>query len=325
MTSFETFDRLYDATLWNVQSEFEYKNSPRGQSEYEVLGYSARLQNPRSRFSLSIERRQNIVFNFAEALWYLSGRNDLAFIQYYAPSMERFSPDGISLPGTGYGKRLKHYAPNDLDQIERAIDVLKNDDADSKRVVLQIFSASEDIYKQNIDVSCTLGLQLMLRENKLNMVSFMRANDAYIGLLNDIFSFTFIQEYIASRIACGLGHYTHQVGSVHIYCQMMARTIDVISSQKFKPNRQHPPMMPSGATKQTIDTVLSYENSIRNAQANLDSLIDCDLPSYWKDIVIMFWIYGQIKQGSQVSENTLEHINPYYWPFLENRWPKVWC
>ena len=325
MNHFENFDCLYHATLRNVHSEFEHENSPRGQSEYEVVGYSARLQNPRSRYSLSIERKQNIVFNFAEALWYLSGRNDLAFIQHYAPSMEKYSPDGITLPGTGYGKRLRHYAPNDLDQIERAIDVLKNDDADSKRVVLQIFSADEDIYKHNIDVSCTLGLQLLLRDNRLNMVSFMRANDAYIGFLNDIFSFTFLQEYIAARIRCDLGHYTHQVGSIHIYSRMMAKARDVISSQKVPLNSQQLPVMPSCTTKETIMVVLSHEASIRNAQENFDTLVNCNLPNYWKDILIMFWIYGEIKQGSQVPEKVLNHIHPYYRPFLENRWPRVWC
>ena len=40
-------------------------------------------------------RRLNIVFNFAAALWYVSGRDNLDFIAYYAPSMRRYSADGV--------------------------------------------------------------------------------------------------------------------------------------------------------------------------------------------------------------------------------------
>jgi len=36
------------------------------------------------------------VFCFAEALWYLQGRDDLEMISYYAPRLARFSSDGRS-------------------------------------------------------------------------------------------------------------------------------------------------------------------------------------------------------------------------------------
>ncbi|MET5020212.1 thymidylate synthase, partial [Burkholderia pseudomallei] len=86
--------------------------------------------------------------------------------------------------------------------IERALDILSRDDAESKRGVLQIFSADEELYRRNIEVSCTLGLQLLLREGRLHLVAFMRANDAYLGLLNDVVSCTFLPEYLASRLGC---------------------------------------------------------------------------------------------------------------------------
>lgn len=50
-------------------------------------------------------RKTNIVFNFAEALWYLSGKNDLDFIEYYASNMRKYSMDGKCLTGTAYGKK----------------------------------------------------------------------------------------------------------------------------------------------------------------------------------------------------------------------------
>lgn len=148
---------LYLDSLRQVYTGFEYQNSPRGQDEREIIGYTARLTNPARRYCLARSRRQNIIFNYAEALWYLSGKNDLDFIRTYAPSMSRYSPDGLSLPGTGYGPKLLRHV-GDETAIERIVNILREDDPASKRAVLQIFDDSEDIYRRNIDVSCTLAL-----------------------------------------------------------------------------------------------------------------------------------------------------------------------
>lgn len=317
---FENFSKFYQYTLQRVCYQHEHYHAPRGHSEREIVGYCARLNSPRERFCLNRLRRQNIVFNFAEALWYLSGKNDLAFIAWYAPSMARYSADGISLPGTGYGARLKHFGNHDVDQIERAIDILRHDDSDSKRIVLQIYSAEEDLYRRNIDVSCTLGLQLMLREGRLHMVGFMRANDAYVGMLNDIFSFTFLQEYIAVRLGCELGHYTHQVGSVHVYDDTYHRAAAVLEHNDWLPLDNAVPVMPSDTTAEAITRVLVYEAEIRNGERDAQQIMQLDIASYWRDVLMLFWVYREIKCGNSLSREVLTNIHAFYRPFVLNRW-----
>lgn len=66
----------------------------------------------------------------------------------------------------------------------------------SKRGFIGIFDPNEILTLENIDVSCTIGLQFFIRNSKLFMSTFMRANDAYRGILSDVFSFTFIQEML---------------------------------------------------------------------------------------------------------------------------------
>src|SRR4051812_41804267 len=68
----------------------------------------------------------------------------------------------------------------------------------------------------NSDVACTLALQLLLREGRLHMSSYMRGNDAKIGLLCDVFSFTMLQEFAACLLGVDVGMYTHHVGSMHL-------------------------------------------------------------------------------------------------------------
>ncbi|AOK49966.1 thymidylate synthase [Burkholderia sp. MSMB617WGS] len=320
MRRYPGLSELYLATLRDVCGAYEYRSAPRGHAEREIIGYGARIDDPRARFCRHAARRQNVVFNYAEALWYLSGRNDLAFIEHYAPSMARYSPDGKHLPGTGYGARLLHYGERSLDQIERALDILSRDDAESKRVVLQIFSADEDLYRRNVDVSCTLGLQLLLRDARLHAVAFMRANDAYIGLLNDVFSFTFLQEYLASRLGCELGTYSHHVGSIHVYDDNLPRVQALLDEcDATIVTNEAPPRMPAGTGPATIRRVLDYEGRIR-AGMPLAALQDVDLDPYWRDVLGLFWIYREIKAGNPPPDDALALVGPFHRAYLLNRW-----
>ena len=320
LKQYKNFNELYLSTLDEVYNHYEFENSPRGFSEREILGFSCKIQDPTARFCLHPQRRQNIIFNYAEALWYLSGKNDLEFISWYAPSMARYSADGKTLPGTGYGNKLLNFGQENLNQIRRAIDVLKNDDTDSKRVYLQIFNADEDIYKHNIDVSCTLGLQLLLREGKLHMVAFMRANDAFVGMLSDIFSFTFIQEFIATMLDCEVGTYTHNVGSIHIYENNLGRVEGLLNnlSSTLKPEFLSP-KIPSGSDMNTITTMLKYENLIRHSSLSLSEINQLPIAEYWIDILRMFLIHKYEREKLPVPADLIDAIHPFHRMFVLNK------
>lgn len=322
MKRFSSLDELYLNTLSDTYFNYSHLNSPRGFLERENIGFKASIAHPEQRYCLNKARMQNIAFCYAEALWYLSGDNDLEFISHYAPSMCKYSADGKTLPGTGYGKRLLAFGENNLDQIERAIDVLQTDDPDSKRVFLQVFNASENIYKDNIDVSCTIGLQLLLRSGKLHMVGMMRANDAYVGLLSDVFSFTFIQEYIAVRLGCELGEYHHMVGSIHTYDQNDEKINKVLSNKNSHTPPAKWPTMSRDTTRETIDRVLSIEKEIRlnKRTFSYEALIELGLSQYWIEIVVLFETYQQIKRKHSVDMEKLDLLHPTRRQLVENKW-----
>ncbi len=322
MKRFSSLDELYVNTLSDTYFNYSHINSPRGFLERENIGFKATITHPQQRYCLNKARMQNIVFCYAEALWYLSGDNDLAFISHYAPSMRKYSADGKTLPGTGYGKRLLAFGENNLDQIERAIDVLHSDDPNSKRVFLQIFDASENIYKDNIDVSCTIGLQLLLRGGKLHVVGMMRANDAYVGLLSDIFSFTFIQEYIAVRLGAELGEYHHMVGSIHTYDQNDEKINKVLANRDSHTPPAKWPTMSRDTTRETIEQVLLLEKEIRlnNRTFSCEALTELGLSQYWIEIVILFEIYQQIKQQQPVDMEKLGVLHATRRQLVHNKW-----
>ncbi|MBC7772552.1 MAG: thymidylate synthase [Pyrinomonadaceae bacterium] len=321
MQKFASLHELYLSTLEEVYRDFAYRHSPRGTAERELVGYSACLANPIARHCLHPARKQNIIFNYAEALWYLSGRNDTGFIAYYAPSISRYSADGVSLPGTGYGRRLLCFGPQGLNQIDRALDILCNDDPDSKRVVLQIFNAEEDLYRRNIDVSCTLGLQLLRRQDGLHMVAYLRANDAYVGLLGDIFAFTFLQEYFASVIGCELGTYSHHVGSIHVYDSNSNAVEALLRQVNEVPFPQpSPPRMPPGCSPSHIHHMLLLEARIRSGALDYAGIEDIDVHGYWREILLLFRLQKALHLKERIPLEALTGLHPLHLTLVKNRW-----
>lgn len=163
---FENFQEAYLHNMKNVYLTPEFINEPRGNKSKEVLNLSFVIENPIERVCYLPSRKTNIVFNFAEALWYLSGKNDLDFIEYYASNMRKYSMDGKCLTGTAYGKKIFQYGDKKINQWNRLLDVFK-EDRDSKRGFIGIFDPNEILTLENIDVSCTIGLQFFIRNSKL--------------------------------------------------------------------------------------------------------------------------------------------------------------
>src|SRR5207244_6370427 len=112
-------------------------------------------------------------------------------------------------------------------QWDRSINVLEQY-PDSKRAVIQIVDRAEPLGTDNIDVSCTLALQFFVRDSKLHATCFMRANNAFQGIVGDIFSNTFLQEFLATQLGLEVGSYAHHVGSMHIVDADLTRAEKVL-------------------------------------------------------------------------------------------------
>lgn len=323
---FDTFQEAYVHWLREVFEDAEFHNAPRGFASREQLGVSFRLNNPVQRHITLASRRTNLVFNFAEALWYLSGTNDLAHIAYYAPSIRKFSADGVTLQGTAYGPRIFQHGPTGLDQWSQVLKTLV-DDRDSKRAVVQIFQADEMFVAGNIDVACTLALQFFVRGDSLHGVGFMRANDAFRGIVSDVFSFTLLLELMATELDLKVGGYTHHVGSLHVYESDRSWAQQVLDEYAGNPHRPGIPFptMPPGDNWSHIRTVLDIEQRLR---ANTLALSTGDigslgLPHYWRQVVTLFEIYRQLKRTKRVEAAHVEILDPVYRTATLTKWPDV--
>lgn len=269
----ESLDDLLREAITSILDRGEHLGASRG-SNRELRGVTLELTQPRARLSRS-ETRGRVFSPLAELLWYLSGRNDTAFISHYISRYAQDDEDGVIFGG--YGPRLR--GPGSDNQLGNVIRLLSSRPT-TRRAVIQVFSGS-DLIEDHKDVPCTCTLQFLNRQDGLELIVNMRSNDAHTGLPHDVFCFTMLQEIVARSIGVEVGRYIHMVGSLHLYEK------DTDSAQRFLGEgwfgTSAMPPMPLGDPLEAIEALLSAEQSIRERQVDP---LDVELPAdpYWSDL-----------------------------------------
>ncbi|MEU7871261.1 thymidylate synthase [Dactylosporangium sp. NPDC049140] len=324
--TFTTFTDAYLAVLRTIVDEPHAVTAGRGKDAWEVPNVSFRLTDPTARTPYLAARRANPVFNIAEFLWYVAGRDDIDMIGYYAPRLRQLSPDGTRLTGTAYGPRL--FTPGGTDrrsQFERALDLTVHE-PDSKRAAMLIMRPDELEDPHHPDVACTLALQLMLRGGRLHMTGYMRGNDAKIGLLCDVYSFTMILEFAARLLRVPVGTYTHHVGSMHINTLDLDQVRAILTEADTAPAAGPfpPDPMPADTDWPVIDLVLHAEEALRANRLPMPPADVSGMPlaPYWQRIVLLLEAYRQIQHTTgPVTADVLDALHPGHRWLLTQRWP----
>lgn len=201
--------------------------SPRGMKTKEILCPQLVITNPRNRLALHPERKFSIKYALTESLLLFDNTNELKYFSAMNDNIANFSDDGEHLYGS-YGYRIS-------DSIVGIIEKLKEDN-DTRQAVLPILRI-EDVLKKTKDIPCTISLQLIIRDNKLNMICNMRSNDVIWGLPYDVFMFTMLQEVIANELGIDVGWYCHRPVSFHLYenfYDLFESTIHDLKNEGFK-------------------------------------------------------------------------------------------
>lgn len=211
MKTVDSVDAAWLKIIKDLQSGAEC--SPRNKKIKELKNYSICITNPRKRLVLNPLRAISLPFAFGELLWYLSAKNDVETMQYYSKNMASFSDDGTTL-NSAYGYRIfgKHPAIP-FNQWEHVVSQIKND-IDTRQAIIHLHTPDNKVTKDEV---CTLTLQFMVRNGKLDMFVNMRSNDVVTGFVYDAFNFTVMQELMANELNLPLGNYYHNAASMHIY------------------------------------------------------------------------------------------------------------
>lgn len=240
--------RAYHSFLETMLAS-SHDSQPGGRWTKEIINANVTVRDPADRIIPDRGRKMNIAFAIAE--WYamMVGIDDIGFFKQFIKDYDKYSSDKRRLDGA-YGTRVRYIYAQDQggtgawlwrNQVDGVIQELTRD-RDSRRAVIAIYQ-SEDLFGGGgLNTPCTLNLQFLIRDNKLQLIANMRSSDVVRGLTYDLFVFTMIQEYVARRLGIALGEYFHNAGSLHMYVDDLP-LVDKLTRKRW-PNkmRDMPPL-----------------------------------------------------------------------------------
>lgn len=189
--------------------------------ELDGLGNNVRGTKELNNYTFTLTNLDNNVINVrnisksyicGELLWYALGRNDVVFINKFAGLWGRISDDGVT-SYSAYGDIV--FKRHGFNQAEKIIQLLC-EDPESRRAVINFNVPNEHVIETKDEI-CTIALQFLIRDGRLNCIGIMRSNDVWYGLPYDVIFFTELTKYIARRLNVPYGTYSHNVISLHVY------------------------------------------------------------------------------------------------------------
>lgn len=278
------------------------------------------LTNPRMRVSRSYSRGK-IFSLLGELLWYFTGDNELDFIKYFLPNYPEAADENGKV-NSGYGDRLFSYShgtdnKSKINQIDNILNLLKRKPT-SRQAVIQLFSAADLVVDRDSPVPCTNTLQFILRENQLHLLVNMRSNDAFKGLVHDVYAFTMIQELIATELQVEMGCYQHFVGSMHLYNTDYEGAQEYLSEGYFTPTPM--PAMPSVQPLQSLQEAVKFAERVRlEGIRTFDNLPESN---YWSDIwrlILAFALFAKDHNEEMAFAVRDELSSEFYRIYLDDR------
>lgn len=191
--------------------------APRGMPTLEYPEPVATVYAMPNECVLSIpERDANPFFHLFEALWILSGRQDVNFLSQFNGNIRQFSDDGVKFHAP-YGFRLREHF--ELDQLKEVAELLEKE-PDTRRAVLSIWDAKRDLTTVSKDIPCNDLLFIKVRDRKLHMRVCCRSNDMIWGAYGaNAVQFYAIMSWLCAATGYELGTLTQISDSFHVYCE----------------------------------------------------------------------------------------------------------
>lgn len=230
------FDTAYVSLLSRILDDGE-RARPRGMEVLELRPAALRLTGTlRDRWLTLPGRRVSHALGVLEGLQLVGGFSVPEGLVHVAPQYERFTNPATGRLDGAYGPRLRG-------QVDYVVRLLRQD-RDSRQAVAAIYGRRD--HRASNDVPCTVALQFLLRGGRLELVAFMRSNDAWLGVPYDVIQFSMLQEAVARSLGAEVGVYTHVAASMHLYTRDADRARGlVVRGDRGDPGFVGPPEMPA--------------------------------------------------------------------------------
>lgn len=201
-TSTQAFETLYELIMTYGENFSDTK---------AMFNVSFNVTNPSDREIKTEERKFKKDYAEYEWNWYLAGNRDASEISAEAKIWKNMMIPGTTEVNSNYGYFWKYN-----DQLQRVIDLLKND-ASTRRAIIAHYDINElDRYKY--DTPCNDVLNFYVTQDwKLHLTVFARSIDLWFGFCNDFYTFSRLMELVSKETGYEIGSMHWFVTNLHVY------------------------------------------------------------------------------------------------------------
>lgn len=187
-----------------------------------IFGHQMRFDLSKG-FPLVTTKKVHLKSIIYELLWFLKGDTNIKYLNDHGVTIWDEWADEKGELGPIYGKQWVRWETRDgqtLNQIQQAVDMLKNDPY-SRRIIVSAWNV-HDLQelikgKKTAPPACHSFFQFYVQNGKLSSQLYMRSNDLFLGAPFNIAQYALLTMMMAQVTGLELGDYIHTNGDVHIY------------------------------------------------------------------------------------------------------------
>ncbi len=208
-------DLVRDVLENGKPADTDFRSDRTGVGTYSVFGRQLRFHLADG-FPLLTTKKVHLKSIIHELIWFLNGDTNVKYLNDQGVSIWDEWADENGDLGPVYGKQWRNWEgpTGKTDQIQRCINLLKNDPYSRRNIILG-FNPSDQ--PKVAPQGCHTLIQLYLTGNKLSMQLYQRSADLMLGVPFNIASYALLLKMIAQVTGYEAHEFIHTFGDVHIY------------------------------------------------------------------------------------------------------------
>lgn len=131
--------------------------------------------------------------------------------------LETFILNRKEIPGYYYNYGARAFNFNNSNQVDNYVIPLLKKDPTSRRATIVFYNPEKDSSLFRKDTPAMISMNFNIRDNKLNVFTFVRSNDLFFGWPANLYQTFILQKYVAYKLGCELGSITTNSISAHIF------------------------------------------------------------------------------------------------------------
>ncbi len=208
--------RQYLDLLRTIRDGGAQKGDRTGTGTLSVFGHQMRFDLAEG-FPVLTTKKLHLRSIIHELLWFLAGDTNVDYLNRQGVTIWDEWADERGELGPIYGaqwRRWKTADGRDIDQIERAVELLRRD-PDSRRIIVSAWNVGE---LEHMALSpCHTLFQLYVAEGRLSCQLYQRSADVFLGVPFNIASYALLTHMLAQQCDLAPGDFVWTGGDCHLY------------------------------------------------------------------------------------------------------------